>query len=55
MSDPVWIKTVGIENNGDFISLQAYSRYDSMMVDPTAVGYFFVADVLNEGVIRKSW
>lgn len=48
MKDPVWIKTVGVENNGDFISIQAYSGYDSIMVDPTAIEYFFVADVSNE-------
>lgn len=48
MNDPVWIKTVGVENNGDFISIQAYSGYDSIMVDPTAIEYFFVADVSNE-------
>lgn len=48
MNDPVWIKTVGVENNGDFISIQAYSGYDSIMVDPTAVEHFFVADVSNE-------
>lgn len=48
MNDSVWLKTVGIENNGDFISIQAYSGYDSIMVDPTTVEYFFVADVSNE-------
>lgn len=48
MNDSPLKKTVGIENNGDFISIQAYSGYDSMMADPTATEYFFVADVLNE-------
>ena len=48
MDDHIRMKTVGVENNGDFISLQAYSGYDSMMADPTAMEYFFVADVLNE-------
>lgn len=48
MNDPVWIKTVGVENNGDFISIQAYSGYDSVMMDPTAIEYLFVADVTNE-------
>ena len=48
MNDSPLKKTVGVENNGDFISIQAYSGYDSMMADPTATEYFFVADVLNE-------
>ncbi len=48
MNDRNGIKTVGVENNGDFISLQAYSGYYSMMADPAATEYFFVADVLNE-------
>lgn len=48
MNDFPLKKTVGVENNGDFISIQAYSGYDSMMPDPTATEYFFVADVLNE-------
>ena len=47
MNEPVWIKTVKVENNGDFISIQAYSGYNSMMADSTAVDYLFVADVLN--------
>lgn len=50
MNDSPLKKTVGVENNSDFISIHAYSGYDSMMADPTATEYFFVADVLNEAL-----
>ena len=48
MEDLHWMKSVGVENNGDFISIQAYSGYDSFMSDPTAEEFILIADASNE-------
>lgn len=48
MNEPLQLKCIGAEYNGDFICLQAYSDYSSTMADPTATEYLFVENTSNE-------
>lgn len=48
MNKPIWKLSISAKNNGDFISLQAYSGYRLAVIDPEATEYLFAPDVSNE-------
>ena len=48
MNEPLRIKCAGVEYNGDFICIQAYSGYNFLMADPTTTEYLLIADTPNE-------
>lgn len=48
MNQPTWKKKARAKNNGDFISIKAYSGYRVAMADPTAKEYILEPGVSDE-------
>jgi hypothetical protein len=50
MSEIIWRRRISCLNNGDFISIQAYSGYRSSIVDPKAEEYLLPIDETDEEI-----